>query len=159
MFAIFKGSNKHTSPRAPLNRHFESHPRLPSRRVKLSDHTEPPVSEHRASVGFPVHFKLRTPLFGVMASERTRIESPDDVSIITMYPRAKPANKRVLSSLNARLVTAPCCKCSWQHHLNVCNMSNAIIWPCDVPMAIISDTATDVASPELILSCKKAIAL
>lgn len=101
-----------TSPRAPLNKHFESQPRLPNRRVKLNDHTEPPVSEQRASVGFPVHFKFNTPLFGVMASARTRNESPVDVSIITIYPLAKPANNRVLSSLNARLETAPCCKYS-----------------------------------------------
>lgn len=141
-----------TSPLEPLNKHFESQPRLPSRRVKLNDHTDPPESEHKASACRPVHFTFNTPLFGVIASGSTRIVSPDAVSIITICPRAKPANSRVFSSLNARLETAPCCKCSWQHHLSVCKMSNAKIWPRDVPTAIISLTATDVAVPAFIRS-------
>lgn len=103
---------KLTSPLAPLKRHLDSHPRIPKRRVKLNDQTEPPESEHNANAALPVHFRLRTPLFGVITSVRTRIVSPVDVSIIIMHPLANPASNRVLSSLNAKLDTDPWDKCS-----------------------------------------------
>lgn len=90
--SMISGSMAHTSPFAPENKHFETHPRFPNFRVKFKDQTEPPESEHRANAGLSVHFKLRTPEFGVTQSKRLRRAVPDFVSNITMSPLANPAN-------------------------------------------------------------------
>lgn len=148
-----------TSPRDPLKKHFESQLRIPNRLVKLNAHAEPPESEHKAKFGLFVHLIFKTPLFGVIELGNARTISPLAVSIIKISPRAKPANSlsvgRLLSPLNAILDTAPCSLYSLQHHRSVCVISNARMKPCDVPTAIISATATEVANPEEVRSCKQ----
>ena len=49
------GSKQQTSPLLPENKHFESQPRTPIVRRKLSSNTDPPLSLHNANVGESVN--------------------------------------------------------------------------------------------------------
>lgn len=151
---MISGSNAHTSPLAPLNKHFESQPRIPIRRVNESDQTDPPESKERARVGRDVHRTFRTPALGEMDSVSVRITSPVIVLIIKIAPRLNPASNLESSELNDKALTAPCCFfCpSKLHHRSVCVLSKARMKPCDVPTATILETATAEAKPASVRS-------